>query len=141
MKFTHTVLIVDDNFEDRFILKRYLRKTTLSLVVLEASSGTEGLELLTTSVAELTKSHPEITTPVTLFLDINMPLMNGWQFIEEMERRRGEIQLCPTVVMMYSTSDSSNDKSRALESKTVSNYIVKGESSPEILERAILAVA
>jgi len=135
---TDTVMIVDDNFEDRFILKRYLKKTGLSLVVIEASSGSEGIEILTKPLEELATDYPGIKAPVTLLLDINMPLMNGWEFVEELERRRHEIQLNPTIVLMYSTSDADDDKSRAENYATVANYIVKGESSPESLKKAIL---
>ncbi|MFK8083301.1 MAG: response regulator [Granulosicoccus sp.] len=139
MTSTYTVMIVDDNSEDRYILKRYLQKTELSLVVLEMSSGADGIELLTTPVGELELQYPGISAPVTLFLDINMPLMNGWEFVEELERLRNEIQLRPTVVLMYSTSGHEYDRDKADQYKTIANYIVKGESTPESLKEAILA--
>lgn len=139
MDSTYTVMIVDDNAEDRFLLTRFLQKTELSLVILEVSSGIEGLELLTTSVDVLQERYPGISAPVTLFLDINMPLMNGWEFVEELERLRAKIQLNPTIVMMYSTSDDEQDKNKAQEYETVANYIVKGESTADTLKTAILA--
>jgi len=141
METVYTVLIIDDNFEDRFILKRYLQKTKLSLVVLEAESGPEGIDLLTTPVDELESRYPGIHAPVILFLDINMPLMNGWEFVEELDRRREDIRLNPMVVLMYSTSDADYEKKKASEYETVSNYIVKGESTPESLKHAILTGA
>jgi len=134
----YTVMIVDDNAEDRYFLKRYLGKTKLPLVILEVSSGTEGIELLTTPVEELAVLYPGISAPVTLFLDINMPLMNGWEFVEELDRRRPEVQLDPTVVLMYSSSNSHVDKNKAKEFETVRNYIVKGEHTPESLKQTIL---
>lgn len=139
MDSTYTVMIVDDNAEDRFLLTRFLQKTELSLVILKVSSGIEGLELLTTSVDVLQERYPGISAPVTLFLDINMPLMNGWEFVEELERLRASIQLNPTIVMMYSTSDDEQDKNKAQEYETVANYIVKGESTADTLKAAILA--
>lgn len=138
MSSPYTVMIVDDSFEDRFLLKRLLIKTGLSLVTLEVINGVEGIELLTTPVADLEIQFPGIQAPITLFLDINMPLMNGWEFIEELERRNHDIVLNPTVVLMYSTSDSDTDKARSAESKAVNSYIVKGESTPESLKEAIL---
>jgi len=139
MERTYTVLIVDDNLEDRFILKRYLAKTTLPLVVLEASGGLEGIELLTTQLTALREKYPDISAPVILFLDINMPRMNGWEFVEELHRQRKEIALKPTIVMMYSTSGADVEKRRAETYDTVSNYIVKGESTPETLKQTILS--
>lgn len=134
---TYTVLIVDDSDDDRFILKRYLKKTKLSLVVLEAVSGIEAFELLGTPVELLRLEHPNISFPVTLFLDINMPLMTGWEFVEELDKRMDDIQLKPTIVVMYSTSDTDHEKRRALNYPMVANYIVKGESTPERLRQTI----
>jgi len=131
-------MIIDDSAEDRYLLKRFLARTGLSLVVLEAIGGQEGINLLTTPVEELEVEYPGISAPVTLFLDINMPRMNGWEFVEELEHQRHRIQLRPTIVLMYSTSDAKHDKERAAHYETVSKYIVKGESTPETLKQAIL---
>jgi len=67
-----------------------------------------------------------------------MPIMNGWEFVEELEARQDEIHLKPTVVLMYSTSDADEDKHKTEDYKAVAGYIVKGESSPEVLQQAIL---
>lgn len=135
----YTVLIVDDSDDDRFILKRYLGKTGLSLVVLEAVGGREALDVLTTPLAVLQVANPDISFPVTLFLDINMPLMNGWEFVEELGKRDDEVQLKPNVVIMYSTSDTDLEKKKAKSYKAIANYLVKGESTPENLRETILS--
>lgn len=135
----YTVMIVDDNDDDRYSLKRHLQKTKLELVTLEATGGREGIQLLTTPVNELKKQYPGISAPVTLFLDINMPLMNGWEFVEELERRRNDIQLNPTVVLMYSSSGTEHEKNKAKGYAAIANYIVKGDPTPESLKQTILA--
>lgn len=139
MPTSYTVMIVDDSPEDRYLLKRQLKKTGLELVVLEVSSGDEGIKLLTTSPSELAVSHPGISGPITIFLDINMPLMNGWEFIEALDLHNQDIKLKPTVVLMYSTSDDDADKDKASQYDAVANYIVKGESTPVVLKEAILS--
>lgn len=136
---TYTAMIVDDCSEDRYLLKRLLGKTGLSLAILEAGNGLEGLEILTTSINELKKIHPNITTPTVIFLDINMPKMNGWEFLDEIERHRPEITLDPTVVMMYSTSNACIDRKKSTEYDAIANYIVKGECTPESLKETIVA--
>lgn len=132
------MLIVDDNAEDRYLLKRYLKKTGLSLLILEASSGQEALDLLTSPVETLAREYPTLGPPVILFLDINMPLMNGWEFVEALESRAEEVQLKPTVVMMCSTADADEEKRKADNYQAVAGYIVKGCLSPENLRQAIL---
>ena len=137
---THTILIVDDNAEDRYLLKRFLKKTKLSLIILEAENGQQGIDLLSSPLDILEQTYPGLKPPVVLFLDINMPIMNGWEFVEELELRADVIELKPTVVMMYSTSDADNEKQKAATYSSVASYIVKGGSSPETLRQAIIDV-
>lgn len=139
MSNSYTVMIVDDSPEDRYLLKRYLKKTELSLVVMEAAGGIEALETLKKPASQLETEYPGISAPITIFLDINMPLMNGWEFIEALDAHKETIELRPTVVLMYSTSDDDADKQRAAKYNSVSSYIVKGESTPESLKQAILS--
>lgn len=135
----YTVLIVDDSDVDRHILVRFLKKTDLQLVILEACGGTEAIELLTSSREQLEASYPGISAPIALFLDINMPIMDGWEFLEAMEEKSEEIALKPAVVLMHSTSDTNWEKKKAFEFKQVADYIVKGEYTPQQLEKSILA--
>lgn len=135
---THTVLIVDDSAEDRYLLKRYLKKTELPLVVLEAVNGQEAIDLLISPLDKLQEKHPEISEPITLFLDINMPIMNGWEFLEELEKCQDEVVLKGMIIVMYSTSDADYEKEKAKQFPAVVSYIVKGETTPEDLRHAIL---
>ena len=69
-------LIVDDSSVMRKIVERSLRQAGLeSLVVLEAGSGTEGLEMLKSKQVDLILS------------DINMPSMDGLEFLRQLRSR------------------------------------------------------
>ncbi|MFK7995209.1 MAG: response regulator [Granulosicoccus sp.] len=135
---THTVLIVDDSKEDRYLLQRYLKKTNLSLVVLEASNGQDAIDFFITPRDELLAQHPDIQEPLVVFLDINMPIMTGWEFLSELEQRQDELALKHSIVVMYSTSDADYEKERAGKFSAVSRYIVKSETTPETLKQVIL---
>ncbi len=135
---TYSVLIIDDSEEDRYLLKRYLKKTELSLLVLEATNGQEALELLTTPLDTLRKQHPSLRAPVIIFLDINMPIMNGWEFVSALEHNSQSIQLKPTVVMMYSTASEDEEKDKIHDYSSVKGYLVKGESTVESIKNTIL---
>lgn len=139
MESPYTIMIVDDSADDRYLLKRYLKKTELTLVILETANGTEGIDLLLKSREALESQYPGIRAPVTLFLDINMPVMNGWEFLEELEKRHNEIELRPTIVLMYSTSGSLHDKTKSTNYDSVVNYIVKGDLTIEELKQKIIA--
>lgn len=136
---TYTIVIVDDSKEDRYLLKRFLKKTGLPLEILEAVNGLEAINLLTQSLDKLKAEHPAISQQAVLFLDINMPIMNGWEFVAELDARQSEVALESTVVVMYSTSDASYEKEKAKNFPTVVSYIVKGETSPEQLKQLIVA--
>ena len=138
MKSSYTVLIIDDTDEERILLKRYLKKTELPLVILEGSSGEEGVDILSTPIDKLMSTYPGFSLPVTLFLDINMPVMNGWEFIEELAGQGNDIQFKPSAVVMYSTFNSCRDQQLAECNSMVTTYLVKGKTTVESLKQTIL---
>ena len=140
MNRTYSVMIIDDDPDDRFILKRLIAKTNLPTVILEAENGRDGIETLLKPKDVLSKDHPGIDAPLALFLDINMPIMNGWDFLDALEERAADIQLKPTVVLMYSTSDSTYEKEKAGNYSTIQKYIVKGDLNPDELKKVIVDV-
>lgn len=132
----HSILIVDDSTEDRYLLKRYLKKSGLDTTVVEVSNGEQGLDFLT-GEEEYSNSYPDIQPPLLVFLDINMPIMNGWEFLEELRQKQDQVQIRPTIVVMYSTSDRLEDKERIAEYDFVKTYIVKGSYTPVELKSII----
>jgi CheY-like chemotaxis protein len=67
-------LLIDDNKATNFINKTIIKKTLFVDDVLVAENGEEALTILRTGYI------PEI-----IFLDINMPIMNGWEFLMEFQ--------------------------------------------------------
>lgn len=134
----HSILIVDDSEEDRYLLKRYLKKSGLDVAIAEVSNGEQGLDFLIQEDQRVLE-HPEIQAPLVVFLDVNMPVMNGWEFLEEFRNRQQQIQINPTIVVMYSTSDQEHDKARIEQYEFVKTYVVKGSFSPMQLKDTITA--
>lgn len=135
----YSVLIVDDSYADRYLLKRVLDKTDLSLTIIEAESGIEALDILTTPKTELVAQYPEVSAPITVFLDINMPIMTGWEFLEELDRIYEKVQLKPSIVIMYTTSNAAHEREKAKSYSHVENYLTKDNPSPDKLAEVILA--
>lgn len=65
------------------------------------------------------KEDPTAILPEYIFLDINMPIMDGWQFIEEFERLKINTQ---QVIIMLTTSLSSSDKQKAANFEFVQGF-------------------
>jgi CheY-like chemotaxis protein len=90
------VLNVDDDQEDRDFFCEALREIDPSITCLIAGSGMEALSLL----------QNQKTLPDYIFLDINMPMMDGKQCLKAL-KSIAELQLIP--VIMYSTSADTSE--------------------------------
>ena len=112
------VLLIDDSESDNFYHARKIRNMGLTDNIHICYSGQEALEYLR---SELEGAHPQ---PTLIFLDINMPGMNGWEFLEEYEKlevsQQGEI-----VLTMLSNSIDARDQDKAKNYKTVRGYYSK----------------
>lgn len=83
------------------------------------------------------KNYADEYPPLIVFLDVNMPKLNGFQFLEGFEKARAKHDLSAVVVMMFSTSSSQEDKELALNYEYVKDYLVKGDFSSEKLASRI----
>ena len=80
----NTVLLIDDEKGIRKMVARSLLNFAPNLQIYEAGNGKEGLEAL----AKIRKTHSK--EPLLIVLDLNMPIMNGWDFINEMKKEYEE---------------------------------------------------
>lgn len=128
-------LIVDDNELDRYILRRQLKGFGVESII-EKDDGSTALEFLK-DYDKNAQLHPDDFPPVILFLDINMPKVNGFDFLEEFQVMRARHELASIVVCMYSSSERQEDKERVLNFDFIHSFIVKGELSSECIEKII----
>lgn len=115
---TVNVLLVEDDEVDVMNVRRAFRKMNITNPLYTASNGLEALELLRGKVGE----KPEIpASRRIILLDINMPKMNGIEFLEEL-RSDPDLQTIPVVVL--TTSDEIQDRMDAYRLH-VAGYILK----------------
>lgn len=119
-----TVLVIDDSDTDRYIVGRALRKSGIIVdrdQLVCAGDGLEALELLCgTSPAPARHWPPEL-----VFLDINMPVMNGFEFLDEYEQWSARANVIPSAIVLLSSSDHDCDKQRAARYRSIAGYLVK----------------
>ncbi|SIR17598.1 Response regulator receiver domain-containing protein [Rhizobium sp. RU20A] len=105
-----SILVVDDDENDQFICEYTIHRYDPEIAVLKAYNGQEALALLRT------------TTPSAIILDINMPIMNGFEFLDHYAR---EFQVHAPVVAMLTSSHLDADRQRALEYRFVRSFFQK----------------
>lgn len=111
-------MLVDDNHDDNFFHEREIKKNNIATIVITKNTGLEALEYLK-SKKNITDMHPDL-----IFLDINMPGMNGWEFLQEYNRLDKELQ-SRIIIIMLTTSDNPDDELKAKTWDFVSDYITK----------------
>src|SRR6478735_2255287 len=118
MAFIDYVMLVDDNDTDNFIHKRVIELTGFANKIIVKNSGKSALEFLQANQSTL-ENLPDI-----IFLDINMPIVDGFVFLFEYENFPDELkQKCKVVIL--SSSDNKRDIDRIVDNEYVINFITK----------------
>ncbi len=91
-------LVIDDDSDDRELFSEALASVDPVIVCDQATDGAEALKQLTAQ---------DDYQPDIIFLDINMPVMNGWQFLT---RLKSEDRYKDIPVIVYTTSSNLKDK-------------------------------
>ncbi len=111
-------MLVDDNINDNFFHAREIKKNNPEAIILTMNDGLAALECLK-SIKNNGDEHPDL-----IFLDINMPGMNGWDFLQEYNLLDKELQ-SKVIIIMLSTSKNLEDEARSKTWSFISDYIKK----------------
>ncbi|WJG10288.1 response regulator [Aliiglaciecola sp. LCG003] len=106
-----SILIIDDSEVDQYLAKYMIEQFNSDIEIIHAYDGQEALEIL----ADL-PSQPDI-----ILLDINMPRMNGLEFLNEYDKW----QTKNSVVVMLTSSDRPVDREQSLAHECVRQYFTK----------------
>ncbi len=102
-----TVLLIDDNELDNFINQKIIESVNFARDIYVNTSGTSALEFLK-NINSLKVDCKDIF-PQIIFVDINMPIMDGFQFINDMIKFFGD-ELNNTKFVILTTSLNPADK-------------------------------
>ena len=117
--------IIDDDTIYHFILTSIINKNKLAESILSFLDGEKAIQYLRDNKTRNEK------IPDVLFLDVNMPIMDGWMFIEEYARIKMNITK-KMLVFMLSSSANPIDIERADKISEISNYIIKPINLEEV---------
>lgn len=124
MKKLKKVLLVDDDFINNYLNELLLQEMDITEDIMIASNGEEALNY----VEQTCKSIHDC--PELILLDINMPIMNGLEFLEAFATRQKDIYNHTSVVMLTSSSDDKD-----IEQATKFN--IKGYLSKPLTEEKL----
>lgn len=110
------VLLVEDDDVDVEAVRRAFERERIANPIHVAHDGAEALDCL-----RGTNGRERIRSPFLILLDINMPRMNGLEFLGELRR---DPQLASSVVFVLTTSDRDEDRLASYR-KNIAGYILK----------------
>lgn len=113
------VMLVDDNETDNFISKRIIEITGFASRVEVKNSGKSALDYLAAH-----QDSPE-DLPNIIFLDINMPVVDGFVFLYEFEKFKELVRTKCKVIIL-----SSSDNKRDIDKIVNNNYVIKFVTKP-----------
>lgn len=116
-------MLIDDNELDNFVNKKLLENEQFAGTVLIHQSAQSALDDLQK------KSSSPASLPSVIFLDIMMPAMDGFAFLEEYEKLDDQVKKSCKVIML-STSESFKDLNKANKNRYVYKFLNKPLNKP-----------
>ena len=110
----NSILLIDDDDDDNEYNKIIINRMGITDTIHVARNGEEGLAFL---------NNDENEKPELILLDINMPRMNGWEFLEGY--RKLCIQKKQIIILMLTTSVNPADMERAKMNEDVKGFKIK----------------
>jgi CheY-like chemotaxis protein len=127
MKKVDTICIIDDDEIYQLFTKKAIQKLDISKRTLSFYNGEEAIHYIKTLI-ESDEQLPDI-----ILLDINMPFMDGWQFMDAFMKIKEKLKQ-KTTIYIVSSSIAPTDKSRAVSYEEIAGYISKPVETDTLLK-------
>ena len=122
----NTIILVDDDLTINFFHKRLLKTYFDQDYIQTCFNGKQAIDVLTSLNEKLNKEDT-----VIVFLDLNMPIMNGWEFLAEFHSFKTELKF-NCIIYIISSSINPEDKKIGLSDYNVQNFFNKPLSRNDV---------
>jgi CheY-like chemotaxis protein len=121
------VLLVDDDDDDNFFHRRSIEKAGLGIEVSVCADPEDALALLLGDAGAFDGDGAAsgAASPDLIFLDLNMPGLSGWDFVDELAANIDRMGDAAPVIILLSTAPDSVTRRRADESPWVADTLAK----------------
>ena len=123
------VLLIDDDEPTNFLNNMFIEETNCSRHIVIKESGQAALEYLSDNEHSEDSNEP---FPELIFIDINMPSMDGWEFLEKYKKLK-KANSDKIIIIMLTTSLNPDDALRAYQVPEVSGF----ENKPLTTEKVV----
>jgi CheY-like chemotaxis protein len=127
-----SILLVEDDDVAAESVTRSLKKVSSDIEIVTAENGQIALDII-----EGKRDSCTITRPYIVLLDLNMPIMNGHEFLEEIRSSEKHKDI---VVFVLTTSDDDRDRSKAYHNN-IAGYMIKSSVGPQFSKLATLLLS
>jgi response regulator RpfG family c-di-GMP phosphodiesterase len=112
------IMLIDDNADDNFFHERVIRKSNLAEKIIVKELAQDALDYLVRS-KKADEPYPDL-----IFLDINMPRMNGWEFLEAYAALKKHYE-SNVVIVILTTSENPDDYRKAMDQEIAIEFCNK----------------
>lgn len=118
--------VIDDDKIYHFLLKNLFRQNNIEATPVFFSNGQDAIDHIKAS-----KNNPA-ELPELILLDVNMPIMDGWQFLEEYSQMLNVLPKASTIYMISSSNDEQDLTKAKKYSEIVKDYFLKPISKEDL---------
>ncbi|TDT47597.1 response regulator receiver domain-containing protein [Maribacter spongiicola] len=121
------ILLVDDDELYLYLMEKTIHQLSNELVVTTFTDGEQAVEYISKCTEE------KVELPEVIFLDINMPFLDGWGFLNEFKKLKPKI-INNINIYMVSSSMRDSDVKRASSFEELTGYVVKPVNKDQLAE-------
>lgn len=111
-----SILLVDDDESSNFLHSIFINKLDLDIGISTALNGQEALDFI------LNKGHAPLELPCMVLLDLKMPVIDGWKFLDLYKTQVSEAQKQQIMIVLVTISDNKADRQRASNHKYITDF-------------------